>query len=71
MTNLGLHVRYSDEGDGWITAEVVEVPGAVSQGRTRAEARENVVDALRELLSSYDDDDESEDADTLPVTVGA
>lgn len=28
-----------------------EVPGAVSQGRTRAEARENVLDALRLMLS--------------------
>jgi predicted RNase H-like HicB family nuclease len=69
MTELTLHVRYTDEGDGWITAEVVEVPGALSQGRTRAEARENAIDALRELLSSYDD--ETEDADALLVTVGA
>jgi predicted RNase H-like HicB family nuclease len=37
--------------DGWIVARVVEVPGAVSQGRTRAEARENVIDALRVMLS--------------------
>ena len=33
--------------DGWIVARVLEVPGAISQGRTREEARENVVDALR------------------------
>lgn len=39
-----------DEG-GWIVAHVLEVPGAVSQGRTRAEARANVVDALRLLLA--------------------
>jgi predicted RNase H-like HicB family nuclease len=37
--------------DGWIVERVLEVPGAISQGRTRAEARENVVDALRTVLT--------------------
>ena len=41
--------------DGWIVARVVEVPGAVSQARTREEARENVIDALRLLLSPDQD----------------
>lgn len=45
--------------DGWIVAQVVEVPGAISQGRTREEARDNVVDALR-LMLSPDDDETSE-----------
>ena len=39
-----------DEG-GWIVAHVLEVPGAVSQGRTREEARENVLDALQTVLT--------------------
>jgi predicted RNase H-like HicB family nuclease len=38
--------------DGWIVARVLEVPGAISQGRTREEARENVVDALRTATTS-------------------
>jgi predicted RNase H-like HicB family nuclease len=37
--------------DGWIVARILEVPGAISQGRTRDEARENVVDALRTVLT--------------------
>ncbi len=37
--------------DGWIVARVLEVPGAVSQGRTREEARENVLDALSTVLT--------------------
>ena len=44
-----LTIEYEDAGDGWITAQVVECPGAMSQGRTQAEARSNVLDALREL----------------------
>ncbi len=34
---------------GWWVASIPEVPGAVSQGRTKEEAREMVLDALREL----------------------
>ena len=37
-------------------ARVLEVPGALSQGRTREEARENVIDALRLMLSPDDGD---------------
>lgn len=40
----------SDEA-GWIVARVLEVPGAVSQGRSRKEARENVLDALQTVLT--------------------
>jgi predicted RNase H-like HicB family nuclease len=39
-----------DEG-GWIVARVLEVPGAMSQGRTREEARENVLGALQTVLT--------------------
>lgn len=48
---LELTVHYEDAGDGWVMAQVVEVPGAISQGRTREEARENVIDALRTVLT--------------------
>jgi predicted RNase H-like HicB family nuclease len=37
--------------DGWIVARVLEVPGALSQGRTREEARVNVLDALATVLT--------------------
>jgi predicted RNase H-like HicB family nuclease len=36
---------------GWIVARVLEVPGAISQGRNRKEARENVLDALQTVLT--------------------
>jgi predicted RNase H-like HicB family nuclease len=41
----------SPDEDGWIVARILEVPGAMSQGRTREEARENVLDALRTVLT--------------------
>ena len=48
---LQLTIVYQDGGDGWIMAFVPQVPGVLSQGRTRAEARSNVIDALRLMLS--------------------
>ena len=54
---LRLTIAYDEpDEEGWIVARVVEVPGAISQGRTRKEARENVIDALRLMLSPDDDD---------------
>jgi predicted RNase H-like HicB family nuclease len=41
--------------DGWVVARVLEVPGALSQGRTREEARENVIDALQTVLTPDDE----------------
>ena len=51
--DLQLTVVYEEpDEDDWIVARVAEVPGAMSQGRTREEARENVVDALRLMSRS-------------------
>lgn len=47
---LQLTIRYESGEDGWIIASIPEVPGAMSQGRTREEARENLIDALRLVL---------------------
>jgi len=45
-----LTIIYEKGTDGWWIATVAEVPGAFSQGKTREEARENVLDALNELM---------------------
>jgi len=50
-----LTIAYDSDEDGWIVARVIEMPGALSQGRTREEARENVIHALRLLLSPTTD----------------
>lgn len=39
------------DAEGWIVARILEVPGAMSQGRTRKEAKENALDALRTVLT--------------------
>jgi predicted RNase H-like HicB family nuclease len=47
---LRLTIVFEGAGDGWIVASIPEVPGALSQGHTRQEARENVIDALHGIL---------------------
>jgi predicted RNase H-like HicB family nuclease len=48
--SLLLTIVFEPDEDGWIVASVPEVPGALSQGRTREEARVNVIDALHGIL---------------------
>ena len=55
-----------DEG-GWIVARIIEVPGSMSQGPTREEARENVIEALRLMLSPDDDDASVADGRSEPL----
>jgi predicted RNase H-like HicB family nuclease len=58
--SLRFTILFEDGEDGWIVAQVKEVPGAISQGRTREEARENVLDALRLMLSPEPEDSGAE-----------
>ncbi|MBS1829457.1 MAG: type II toxin-antitoxin system HicB family antitoxin [Acidobacteria bacterium] len=44
-------VTIVQDEDGVYIAECPAIPGCVSQGRTKAEAEANIVDAIRECLS--------------------
>jgi hypothetical protein len=53
-------------------ATISEVPGAISQGRTRAEARASVIDALQTALTPDDQltgDSSAADDELLTLTV--
>jgi predicted RNase H-like HicB family nuclease len=70
-----LTIRYTDAGDGWVTAQIAEIPAAISEGRTREEARENVLDALQVVLTPDEEltngrRDEA-DSDSLTLTYAA
>ncbi len=69
--SLQLAIVYQDGDDGWIIASIPEVPGTISQGRTREEARENVIDALQLMLSPETSDkrDESSDSEALTLRI--
>lgn len=69
-----LTVRYTDAGDGWVTAQIIEIPAAISEGRTRAEARENVLDALQVVLTpdeEFEGTRSDDDSDVLTLNVAA
>jgi predicted RNase H-like HicB family nuclease len=74
---LRLTIFYEDagDGDGWVVARIPQVRGAISQGATREEARENVIDALRELLAarfgSPPELPDRTDSDSLELTIAA
>jgi predicted RNase H-like HicB family nuclease len=69
---LHLTIRYEDAGEGWLTAQVVEIPGAISEGPSREEARANVLDALETLLTPDEEltgERASDDSESLTLTV--
>ena len=41
-----------EESEGWVTAWVEELPGAISQERTIEEARESLKEAIQLILDS-------------------
>ncbi len=69
---LELTIVYERDPDSeWIMVSIPEVPGVLSQGKTRDKARENVLDALALMLSPdpVKAGDERE-REALPLTVG-
>lgn len=74
---LRLTIIYEDagDGDGWVVARIPQVRGAISQGATREEARDNVIDALRELLAvrfgAPPELPDPADSDSLELTIAA
>jgi len=71
VEQLDLTIVYEDAEDGWIVATIPEIPGVFSQGRTRDEARTNVIDALRLMLSPEPGEDDGRDRELLHLTVTA
>jgi predicted RNase H-like HicB family nuclease len=69
---LDLMIVYEPGEDGWVVASIPEVAGVFSQGRTRGEARENVIDALRLMLSPMPHAaDDQREREALHLTIAA
>lgn len=69
---LNLTIVYEPDEDGWIMVSIPEVPGVLSQGRTRKEARENIIDALALMLSPEPSDaDDRREREALQLTLAA
>ena len=49
--DLTFHLEFErDEESGWFTVHVTELPGCVSQGATRDEAKVNIADAFEACM---------------------
>ena len=44
------HVVLKEDENGWYAIQCVELPGAISQGRTKEEALANIKEAIKLLL---------------------
>jgi predicted RNase H-like HicB family nuclease len=51
--NMKIKAVFVKDGDWWV-AWTDDVPGAMTQGRTIEEARENLVDAINEIQKPVD-----------------
>jgi predicted RNase H-like HicB family nuclease len=70
--SLELTIVYEESDDGWVVASIPEVTGVHSQGKTREEARANVIDALRLMLSPEPaGDDDHREREQLHLTIAA
>ena len=68
-SSLNLHVVLTGVENGWTMAQVRELPAVVTAAPTEAEARELIVDALREYLASFTEPDPEVSRDDLQLTV--
>jgi hypothetical protein len=74
---LRLTIVYEDagDGDGWVVARIPQVRVQSARGQPAEEARENVIDALRELLAArFGSPPELPDrtgSDSLELTIAA
>lgn len=60
--NLKLTIVYTPCEEGGFTAYIKEMRGVISQGDTKEEARENVLDALSLMLEVDREESELEDS---------
>lgn len=72
LSSFDLTIVYEPSEEGWILASIPEVRGVHSQGRTREEARANVIDALCLMLSpDPQSSDDGRDREALHLTIAA
>lgn len=50
---MKVNAVFVKDGDWWI-AWTDDVPGALTQGKTIEEAKENLIDAIKEMLEPFD-----------------
>lgn len=76
-TKLSLTAVFEPVDEGWTQARIVELPAVITAGPTRDEAREMLLDALREYLLSLGQEEAAVEvrdpasSEPLEITLGA
>lgn len=52
-TGLSYTAVFEEVEGGWTQARIAEIPGVITAGPSRGEAKELLTDALREYLASF------------------
>jgi predicted RNase H-like HicB family nuclease len=65
---IQLSIIYEPVEAGWTQARIAELPGVITAAPTRAEAKDMVLDALREYLLSFTQDP-PEEGEREPVAL--
>jgi predicted RNase H-like HicB family nuclease len=70
---IELTIAYELVEDGWTQARIAELPAVITAGPTRAEAKELVLDALREYLLSLQTEPSGSDGEreSVALTISA
>lgn len=73
--DLAYTAVFEEVEGGWTQARIAEVPGVITAGQSRGEAKDLLQDALREYLASFMEPisgfDEAEDREQLIVELVA
>jgi predicted RNase H-like HicB family nuclease len=64
-----LAVAYEPAEAGWLTATIAGLPGVITAGRTKDEARANVLDALRTTFAAPAGDVVGRDVEIVRLSV--
>lgn len=62
-------VRYQEEEDGGYSGQCLEIPGALSQGETLEELKENMKDAISLILESIKEEADTQKKKSLIIEV--
>jgi predicted RNase H-like HicB family nuclease len=62
-------VRYQEEEDGGYSGQCLEIPGAISQGETLEELKENIKDAISLILKSIKEEADTQKKKSLIIEV--
>ena len=66
---ISISIVYEPVDEGWVQARIEGIPEVITAGRSKDEARELIVDALREYLLSIRGNGDAVDRELLELQI--